>query len=189
MHAMFLGLSAAAWVMILLALWIVTATLAAVFLGRSIHLGHQLDRAREHRPSRPSPDLPGPPAERVSTAPPGRRGAETSQLPTLGPGGYRMRPAVPPAPLRLGPATLPPLPPSPTEDVATAPHQAVHVWPEDASTQLIPAQPVDEATPRRRVDDAPGEPLRPPQPGGRRRSDQRMTRSEARRIRDGSDDG
>lgn len=187
---MFLGLSAAAWVMILLALWIVTATLAAVFLGKAIHLGHQLDRAREHRPSRPGPGPDHSPlAERVSTAPPGRRGAETSQLPTLGPGGYRMRPAVPPAPLRLGPATLPPPHLPLPEDVATAPHQAVHpAEPDDASTQLIPAQPADEATPRRRVDDAPGEPLRPPQPGGRRRSDQRMTRSEARRIRDGSDD-
>jgi hypothetical protein len=41
-----------------------------------------------------------------------------------------------------------------------------------------------ERYPRRRVDDAPGEALRPPLPGGRRRSDgPRMTRSEARRLR------
>jgi hypothetical protein len=39
--------------------------------------------------------------------------------------------------------------------------------------------------PSRRVDDAPGEPLRPPRPGGRRRSDDpRMSRRESREIRD-----
>jgi hypothetical protein len=41
-----------------------------------------------------------------------------------------------------------------------------------------------ERYPRRRVDDAPDAELRPPLPGGRRRSDgPRMTRSEARRLR------
>lgn len=120
------------------------------------------------------------PAPAVSTAPPGRRGAETSQLPALGERGYRVRPPVPPD--RPGPDTDGFGPDYP----ATAPAGRVSradVPAEEADPDL----PREKFQPRRRVDDAPDEPLRPPLAGGRRRSDQRMTRAESRRIREGGD--
>lgn len=163
-----------------LAVWTLVALGIGLTVGRMIKLANDHQREDELQAELTRLKREARQAEReesaVSTAPPGRRGADTSQLPALGSGGYRVRSGLPPVPdpgLRLGPATLPPPP-----DLATGPMTV-------PPTQYVEVQ--EAAPPRRRVDDAPGQVLRPPQPGGRRRSDQRMTRSEARRIREGED--
>lgn len=173
-----------------LIVWTLVALGIGLVVGRMIRVGQANERADElsaelsrlKREARAECER-----EReesaVSTAPPGRRGADTSQLPRLGPDGYRVRSGLPPVPdpgPRLGPnQPLPAGPAEPEPDPATGPMEV-------PPTAFIEAQDTGQ---RRRVDDAPNSVQMGPLQGGRRRSDQRMTRAEARRIRDGDEDG
>lgn len=157
-----LGLSWAAWAVILGAVWLVTATAAALLLARMIQVGQARDREHAERVLAENelrklratpPPLPQPTgAPPVYTGPRGRHHPDTSQLPA-----------------------------QPRADLAEA-----------VSTGPLPQVPgawTEEIHPARRATDngRPSPPLPPGQPGGRRRSDERQTRSQARALRNGED--
>lgn len=170
-------------VVVALALWTLAVLGIGLLIGRRMRSDaverDNTDLRIELSRLRRAAEQPAP----VSTAPPGRRGAETSQLPALGERGYRVRPLVPP-PDRSGPDTDGFGPDYP----ATAPAGRVSRADVPTEEAVYPdPEPREKFQPRRRVDDRPGQAPRPPLAGGRRRSDQRMTRAESRRIREGED--
>lgn len=162
-----MGLSAQAWVAILLAVWAVTGLAAAILLGRVIRQADRLEAERAarvlaeneqrklaerltHATRAPRPeDLPGNPPPPAYTGPRGRHHPDTSvDMPAV-------RADLADA---TGPMQVPSVPGAWTEDFH----------------------------PERRASDQ-GAPAARPRPGGRRRSDARQTRSQARQLRDGED--
>jgi hypothetical protein len=92
----------------------------------------------------------------------------------------------PPAP-SAPPAPAPPAPAEPMTD-PYLPRLDMPDLPTTRSDVPPLVHPPTNEIPMRRVDDSPGAELRPPLPGGRRRSDgPRMTRREARLLREGEE--
>jgi hypothetical protein len=150
-----LGLSAQAWVAILLAAWLVTALLLGILVGRMIRLSRKRDTEHEARVLAENDNrklLDAQSARPAYTGPRGAHHADTSQLPAVR--------------ADLG------------EAAATGP------------VPQVPGAWTEEVHPGRRAADrgSPAPPPLPPgQPGGRRRSDTRQTRAQARLLRDGED--